>query len=41
MVATNLNKTNKHYLSGEQLDFRPRYVYYEMDQTQSEEVKSH
>ncbi|XP_017081832.2 arrestin domain-containing protein 5 [Drosophila eugracilis] len=41
MVATNLNKTNKNYLSGEQLDFRPRYVYYEMDQTQSEEVKSH
>ncbi|XP_017056872.1 LOW QUALITY PROTEIN: arrestin domain-containing protein 5 [Drosophila ficusphila] len=41
MVATNLNKTNKHYLSGEQLDFRPRYVYYEMDQAQSQEVKSH
>ncbi|KAH8337390.1 hypothetical protein KR059_008874 [Drosophila kikkawai] len=41
MTATNLNKTNKHYLSGEQLDFRPRYVYYEMDQAQSEEVKSH
>ncbi|KAH8281109.1 hypothetical protein KR054_011103 [Drosophila jambulina] len=40
MTATNLNKTNKHYLSGEQLDFRPRYVYYEMDQAQTEEVKS-
>ncbi|EDV30163.1 uncharacterized protein Dana_GF23085 [Drosophila ananassae] len=32
MEATNLNKTTKHYLSGEHLDFRPRYVYYEMDQ---------
>ncbi|KAH8380691.1 hypothetical protein KR009_004519 [Drosophila setifemur] len=41
MPATNLNKTNKHYLSGEQLDFRPRYVYYEMDHAQSGDVKSH
>ncbi|KAH8336483.1 hypothetical protein KR074_000595 [Drosophila pseudoananassae] len=32
MEATNLNKSTKHYLSGEHLDFRPRYVYYERDQ---------
>ncbi|EDW81369.1 uncharacterized protein Dwil_GK11058 [Drosophila willistoni] len=34
MTATNLNKTNKHALSGDQLDFRPRYLYYQMDGAQ-------
>ncbi|BFF89508.1 arrestin domain-containing protein 5 [Drosophila madeirensis] len=42
MTATNLNKTNKHALSGENLDFRPRYLYYELDQNQAqEEVAAH
>ncbi|XP_022221870.2 arrestin domain-containing protein 5 [Drosophila obscura] len=42
MTATNLNKSNKHALSGEQLDFKPRYVYYEPDQNQTKkELAAH
>ncbi|XP_064548454.1 arrestin domain-containing protein 17 [Drosophila montana] len=37
MVATNLNR-DKHAMSGEQLDFRPRYLYYEMDNAETEKV---
>ncbi|XP_030559074.1 arrestin domain-containing protein 17 [Drosophila novamexicana] len=37
MVATNLNR-DKHAMSGEQIDFRPRYLYYEMDHAETEKV---
>ncbi|KAH8360146.1 hypothetical protein KR093_011030 [Drosophila rubida] len=38
MVATNLNKKDKHAMSGENIDFRPRYLYYEMDHAETEKV---
>lgn len=37
MVATNLNR-DKHAMSGEQIDFRPRYLYYEMEHAETEKV---
>ncbi|EDW14198.1 arrestin domain-containing protein 17 [Drosophila mojavensis] len=37
MIATNLNK-DKHAMSGEQMDFRPRYLYYEMDHVEVEQI---
>ncbi|XP_034488212.1 arrestin domain-containing protein 4 isoform X2 [Drosophila innubila] len=38
MVATNLNKKDKHAMSGENIDFRPRYLYYEMEHAETEKV---
>ncbi|EDV92818.1 arrestin domain-containing protein 2 [Drosophila grimshawi] len=38
MKASNVNKKDKHSISGEQLDFRPRYLYYEMEHAETERV---
>lgn len=38
MVATNLNKKDKHAMSGENIDFRPRYLYYEMEHAGTEKM---
>lgn len=38
MMATNLNKKDKHAMSGENIDFRPRYLYYEMEHAETEKV---
>lgn len=38
MVATNLNKKDKHAMSGENIDFRPRYLYYEMEHDGTEKM---
>ncbi|ALC47983.1 CG18744, partial [Drosophila busckii] len=38
MAITNLNKKDKHAMSGEQLDFRPRYLYYEIEHADTEKV---